>query len=500
MKKIKKILIANRGEIAIRVMRTCKEMSIQTVAIYSEQDKYAPHVQYADEAYLCGAAPASESYLRGERVIDIALKSNADAIHPGYGFLSEKEDFVEAVTNKGLIFIGPSATTIKMMGDKTAARSLAQSINIPIVPGVVEPIQSFEEAKAIAKGIGYPILLKAAGGGGGKGMRVVQAETELQSNLRSAMSEAQSTFGDSRVYIEKYITNPRHIEVQILADSYGNVVHLGERECSIQRRHQKIIEESPSVAIDQRLRDKITEAAIKLCKESRYVNAGTLEFLLDEKKNFYFLEMNTRLQVEHPVTEMRTGLDLVREQISIASGGKLSFTQGEIQFSGHAVECRIYAEDSDNNFFPSTGIIQHLKSPAGPYIREDRGVEEDNVISPYYDPLIAKLISWGKSREQAITRMIRALKEYEIYGVKNNISLCLWAIGHPNFNSGKFDTTFLQKYFTIDKISQVSDDEVQASVVLAALMEESDHSPQSAEEGYNLDSRQWAQQRNENMR
>lgn len=493
-------MVANRGEIAIRVMRTCREMNIHTVAIYSEQDKNAPHVLYADEAYYCGAAPASESYLRMDSVIDIAIKSNSDAIHPGYGFLSENEDFVELVTQNGLIFIGPSATTIRMMGDKTAARHLAQSINIPIVPGIVESIQSLDEAIRVAKSIGYPVLLKAAGGGGGKGMRVVQAENELQSNLRSAMSEAQSAFGDARVYIEKYIANPRHIEVQVLADSYGNIVHLGERECSIQRRHQKIIEESPSVAIDQKLRGEITQAAMKLCKESNYVNAGTLEFLLDENNNFYFLEMNTRLQVEHPVTEMRTGLDLVREQIKIAEGEKLSVKQDEIQFSGHAIECRIYAEDSENNFFPSTGTIHHLTSPSGPYIREDRGVEEGSVISPYYDPLIAKIISWGKTREDAIARMIRALKEYEVYGVKNNIGLCLWTIAHPNFISGKFNTNFLQTHFNIEQISQTLPDELMAAVILAAIVEQENSLIQPQCEELTNVSGNWAQQRLENMR
>ncbi len=454
MKKIKKVLVANRGEIALRVMRTCREIGIATVAVYSSADRSMPHVRFADEAYLLGEPAAKLSYLNQEKIVEVAARTGADAIHPGYGFLSENAGFAEKVKEAGVIFIGPTPEAIRLMGDKTNARKMAKSVHIPIVPGTEEPIASYEEARATALAIGYPILLKAAGGGGGKGMRIVHAEGELESHIRASQSEARSAFGDERVFIEKYIQGPRHIEVQVLADHFGNVVHLGERECSIQRRHQKVIEESPSPAVDEALRQAITSSAVRLISASGYTNAGTLEFIMDKEKNFYFLEMNTRLQVEHPVTEMRTGRDLVKEQILIASNNPLSFQQKDVTFQGHSIECRIYAEDPDNNFFPSTGGIVRLRPAAGNGVREDRGVEEGNEISTYYDPLIAKLIVWAESRPAAIAKMKAALGAYELFGVRNNLTLCEWVIGHPDFAQGICTTHFLQDQFTPEKLAK----------------------------------------------
>lgn len=498
-KKIKKTLVANRGEIAVRVIKTCKELGIGTVAIYSEIDRESPHVRQADEAYLVGPAPATESYLNQSKIVEIAKKSQTDAIHPGYGFLSENPSFVELLERNRITFIGPNAASIRLMGDKTAARRLAQSIGIPIVPGTTAPVSSEDEAAAVATQLGYPILLKAAGGGGGKGMRLVQSESELSSAFRGSQSEARSAFADDRVYVEKYIERPRHIEVQVLADMHGNVVHIGERECSIQRRHQKVVEESPSVFINESIRDNITQAAVQLIKASGYVNAGTIEFIFDQEKHFYFLEMNTRLQVEHPVTELRTGLDLVREQINIAAGNPIPFTQKDIHFRGHAIECRIYAEDPENNFFPSIGTILHLKAPSGLGIREDRGIDEGNEITTYYDPLISKIIAWGITRDDAIRRMRNALDTYEIFGLHHNVPFCSWVLQHELFREGRFNTNFIQTYYSPEKLALPSDDVLRAAATAAVLLEQRQHVPAIL----NLDGQtrsKWGAKRNEYMR
>lgn len=443
---MKKVLIANRGEIAVRIIRSCRERGIQTVAVFSEADRMMPHVLLADEAYLIGPSPSTESYLRSEVLIDVAKKSDADAIHPGYGFLSEKAHFSRLVTASGIIFIGPPAEAITMMGDKTEARKLMMEAGVPVIPGTRDPINDPSEAAAFAADHGYPVLIKAAAGGGGKGMRVVNEEDELPSLFRAAKSEARSSFGDDRIFIEKYLAEPRHVEFQILADAHGSVVHLGERECSIQRRHQKIIEESPSVIVDERMRNQMGEAAVMAARACGYVNAGTVEFLVDRDRKFYFLEMNTRLQVEHPVTELRTGIDLVAEQIRIAQNEALGYSQADIRMSGHAIECRIYAEDPANKYLPSTGKLLHLKASQGPGIRDDRGVEAGNDISVYYDPMISKLVTWGATRDEARRRMVRALREYEILGVATNIPLNLSIIRHPDFIAGTFDTHFLAQH------------------------------------------------------
>jgi propionyl-CoA carboxylase alpha chain len=476
--KIEKILVANRGEIALRIMRTCKQMGIRTIAVYSDADADAPHVRFADEAHHIGPAPASESYLDKARIVAVAQQSSADAIHPGYGFLSENAEFVKMVEDAGIIFIGPSSKAIRLLGDKTSARKLAKSLDVPMVPGIVEPIESLDQLKKIALGIGYPVLLKASAGGGGKGMRVVRSEEELAAGLRGAQSEAKSSFGDDRVYVEKYLVDPRHIEVQVLADTHGNAIHLGERECSIQRRHQKIIEESPSLLLDASLRAAITSSAVRLAKKGGYANAGTVEFLLDAEKKFYFMEMNTRLQVEHPVTELRTGLDLVREQILIASGEKLRLKQEDIKYSGHAIECRLYAEDSSNNFFPSTGTILSLKPPTGLGIREDRGVEEGGKITAYYDPMISKLIAFGVDRDEAIHRLSSALSNYELFGVKNNIDLCLWILNHPKYRNNMIDTNFIQNNFKLEELHELPPELFEAAAISAMLAEEAhEHVP-----------------------
>lgn len=473
-KQIKKLLIANRGEIAVRVLRSAKEMGIVTVAVYSEVDRLMPHVRLADEAYCIGKATAAETYLQKEKIIEVALKSNSDAIHPGYGFLSENAEFSKMVKDAGIIFVGPPANAIKAMGDKIAARELVKAAGVPIVPGTNVPISDISEASIFADKFAYPILLKAAGGGGGKGMRIVSNVDELASAFRSAQSEAQSAFGDNRVYVEKYLENPRHIEFQILADQYGNAIHLGERECSIQRRHQKIIEESPSVIITPTMREKMGESAVKAALSAGYVNAGTIEFLVDKHRNYYFLEMNTRLQVEHPVTEMITCVDLVKEQLLIAMGQPLSFKQEEIRFRGHALECRIYAEVSENNFLPSIGKITTLRSPQGFGVREDRGVDEGNEISVYYDPMISKLITWADTRDEAIKKMTRALKEYNLAGVQTNIQACSWIINHPKFIEGNFDTHFIKEYFTPEVLRNEDKQITEALAIAAAFIQKSE--------------------------
>ncbi|HLW88221.1 MAG TPA: acetyl-CoA carboxylase biotin carboxylase subunit, partial [Terriglobales bacterium] len=419
----KKILIANRGEIAVRVMRACREMGITSVAVFSDADRASLHVLKADEAYHIGPAAAAESYLNFHKILEVAKQSGADAIHPGYGFLSENAKFAQACADARVKFIGPTAAAMEAMGSKTRARQAMETAGIPFVPGTSRGLESAEQARQVAGKIGYPIMLKAAAGGGGKGMRLVHQPEELESALESAKSEAQRAFGDGEVYIEKAIINPRHIEMQILADEHGHTVYLGERECSIQRRHQKVLEESPSPIVDAEMRRRMGEVAVRVAEAAGYTNAGTVEFLVDQEKNFYFLEMNTRLQVEHPVTELTTGWDLVHLQIRIAAGESLPFRQEEIAVRGHAIECRIYAEDPDNNYFPSPGKITLLAVPSGPGIREDSGMYEGWTVPIEYDPLLAKLIGYGSDRTQAISRLVRAMHEYFVGGIKTNISL-----------------------------------------------------------------------------
>ena len=443
----KRIFIANRGEIAVRIVKACKEMDITSIVAYSDADRYSLHVRVADEAYYIGPSKASESYLNSDKIIELAKRVNADAIHPGYGFFSENADFIDRINKIGIKFIGPSSESVRLMGNKTSARTLMQENNVPIVPGTTKPIQSIEEAKVIANEIGLPIMIKASAGGGGKGMRKIDAIDELESSIERAQNESLNAFGSSEVYIEKFIENPKHIEVQILADEHGNYVHLFERDCSVQRRHQKVVEEAPSSSLNNQLREKVTAAAIQAVKACNYYNAGTIEFLYDQKDNFYFLEMNTRLQVEHPVTEMITGIDIVKEQIKIASGEKLSFTQNEIAINGHAIECRIYAEDVDNSFAPSIGNILHHRLPSGPGIRVDRGIDVLSEVSIYYDPMLSKLITWGRNREEAIKRMERALGEYQIAGVKTNINFFYWILSHSNFLDSSFNNNFLDTKF-----------------------------------------------------
>jgi len=441
----KKILIANRGEIAVRVIRACREMGIASVAVYSDVDRASLHVRKADEAYHLGRAAATESYLNIEKILAAAQRSGADAIHPGYGFLSENPRFAHACAEAGVKFIGPTAAAMEMMGSKTRARQHMGKANVPFVPGTSRGVESEEEAARVAEKIGYPIMLKAAAGGGGKGMRLVHGSHQLRSALESAQSEAQRSFGDDEVYIEKAILNPRHIEMQVLADEHGNTVYLGERECSIQRRHQKVLEESPSPMVDADMRRRMGEVAVRVAQAAGYTNAGTIEFLVDQEKNFYFLEMNTRLQVEHPVTELTTGLDLVHLQIRIAAGEKLPFKQEDVLIRGHAIECRIYAEDPDNNYFPSPGKITLLLLPSGPGIRRDSGMYEGWTVPIDYDPLLAKLTGYGTDREQAIARLVRALNEYFVGGIKTNISLFRRILNDAEFHAGKLDTGFLDR-------------------------------------------------------
>ncbi len=428
-------------------MKACREMGIVSVAIYSEADKNALHVRRADESYLIGPSPASESYLHKEKIINLAKEIKADAIHPGYGFLSENPEFIRLVEKSGIIFIGPSSKSVEMMGEKTSARRLMKLNNVPIVPGTTEPITSIEDGKKVAAEIGYPVMLKAAAGGGGKGMRKIDRDEEFEESFNRAKNESLKAFGNDDVYIEKFIEHPKHIEVQILADKFGNYIHLFERECSVQRRHQKVIEEAPSIAVDNETREKITKAAIKAAQACGYYNAGTIEFLMDKNKEFYFLEMNTRLQVEHPVTEMISGIDLVKQQIKIASGEKLAIRQDELRIHGHAVECRIYAEDVDNNFAPSIGKIIHHRLTSGPGIRIDRGIDVQSEVPIFYDPMLSKVIAWGIDREEALARMKRALGEYQISGVITNIPVFNWILKQKAFLDGTFDINFLDNEF-----------------------------------------------------
>jgi acetyl-CoA carboxylase biotin carboxylase subunit len=474
IRHIRSVLVANRGEIALRVIRTCRELGIRTVAIYSDPDEHAPHVRGADTAVRVGPAPSSQSYLDTEAILKAARTSKADAIHPGYGFLSENSAFAEAVARAGLVFIGPPPAAIRMMGDKTRARAVMREAGVPVVPGTDAPLERAEEAVEFVARHGTPVLIKAAAGGGGKGMRRVDEPASIVEAFRSASSEAQASFGDARVYIERYLDQPRHIEVQVLADAHGSVVHLGERECSIQRRHQKIVEESPSPVLDADTRRRMTDTAVRAAQACGYVNAGTIEFLRDASGQFYFLEMNTRLQVEHPVTELRTGLDLVALQIRVAEGEPLPFSQDEIQWRGHAIECRICAEDVENGYIPSTGRILHLRPAAGPGIREDRGIEEGGEVSVYYDSMIAKLCAWGQNRDDAVRRMIRALEEYEVLGVQTNIPLLRFVLQHPLFQRGEISTQFLQEHYAPDRLDRGSEAFQQAAAVVCALLEDRD--------------------------
>lgn len=463
-----KILVANRGEIALRVMRSAKEMGISTVAIYSEADRDAPFVKYADEAVCVGPPPSNESYLQVDKIIEICKKLKVDGLHPGYGFLSENAEATRKITAAGITFIGPSPEAMTVMGSKLAAKAAVKAYNIPMVPGTDEAIEDINEAKEIAKNIGFPILIKASAGGGGKGMRIVEQEEAFEEQMERAVSEAVSSFGDGAVFIEKYVRSPRHIEIQIIADTHGNIVYLFERECSIQRRHQKVIEEAPSSVLTPEIREAMGKCAVDVARSCDYVGAGTVEFLLENNKDFYFLEMNTRLQVEHPVTEMISGMDLVKEQINIARGEKLSVTQDELEINGHSFEVRVYAEDPSNNFLPDIGQLTTYKRPEGMGIRVDDGFEEGMSIPIYYDPMISKLITHGKDREEARKRMLRAIEDYRISGVTTTLSFCKFALEHEAFVSGNFDTHFVEKYFTPETLETESKETEEIAALFAA--------------------------------
>lgn len=465
---MKKILVANRGEIALRVMKSAREMGILTVAVYSEADRHSPHVRYADEAVCIGPASSHDSYLRGEKIVAVAQQLEVDGIHPGYGFLSENTAFARMVEEAGLTFIGPTPEAIEIMGNKLAAKEAAQKFDIPMVPGSVGAMSDIGEAKSLAESIGYPILIKASAGGGGKGMRVVTTAEELEPQMQRAQSEALNAFGDGSVFIEKFVGSPKHIEVQVLGDNYGNIVYLFERECSVQRRHQKVLEEAPSSCLDAEKRKAMGEAAVKVARSCAYIGAGTVEFLVDEKLNFYFLEMNTRLQVEHPVTEMITGIDLVKEQIKIARGEALRFTQDDLQMRGHAIELRVYAEDPTNNFLPDIGCLQQYTKPEGPGIRVDDGYEEGMDIPIYYDPMLAKLIAYGSDRTEAIERLLRAIDEYQIVGVKTTLAFGKFVLRHPDFVSGKFDTNFVPNHFKPEYLLHENAEEMEIAALVAA--------------------------------
>jgi acetyl-CoA carboxylase biotin carboxylase subunit len=440
----KRILIANRGEIAVRIIRACREMGIESVAIFSDVDRKALHVRKADHAYHIGPAAASESYLNFDKILNVARRSGAEAIHPGYGFLSENARFARACRDAGVKFIGPMPESMEMMGSKTSARQYMKKAGVPFVPGSERGME-YEATERMAEQVGYPVMLKAAAGGGGKGMRLVHKPQDLRSAFENARSESQRAFGDDEVYIEKAIINPRHVEIQVFGDEHGNVVYLGERECSVQRRHQKVLEESPSPIVGEDMRRRMGEIAVRVAKAADYQNAGTVEFLVDQHRNFYFLEMNTRLQVEHPVTEFVTGLDLVHLQVRVAAGEKLPFAQDDIKLRGHAIECRVYAEDPDNNFFPSPGQITRLISPSGPGIRRDSGIYEGWTVPIEYDPLLAKLVGYAETRDQAIDRLLRALYEYFVGGIKTNISLFRRILQDADFRAGNIDTGFLER-------------------------------------------------------
>ena len=466
---MEKILIANRGEIALRVMRSAREMGIKTVAVFSEADRNALHVRYADEAVCIGPAPSAQSYLSADKIIAACLKTGAQGIHPGYGFLSENADFARKVKAAGLTLIGPSPEAMEIMGNKLSAKAAALKYNIPMVPGTEEAVTDVEEAQKRALEIGFPILIKAAAGGGGKGMRIVERPEDFIEQMDLAVSEARSAFGDGSVFIERYVSSPRHIEIQVLGDNHGNIVHLFERDCSIQRRHQKVVEEAPSSVLSEELRQKMGESAVNAARSCNYTGAGTVEFILDENLDFFFLEMNTRLQVEHPVTEMITGVDLVKEQIKIARGEKLSFKQEDLKIKGHAMELRVYAEDPANNFLPDIGNLKTYITPKGPGIRVDDGFEQGMDIPIYYDPLIAKLVSFGKDRTEAIERMIRAIDEYQITGIQTTLGFGKFVMQHDAFVSGKFDTHFVSNYFKPEYLEGGNEDEAMIAALLGTV-------------------------------
>jgi acetyl-CoA carboxylase biotin carboxylase subunit len=483
-KKIHKLLVANRGEIALRVMRSAREMGIATVAVYSEADRNAPFVRFADEAVCIGPAPSKESYLVIDKLVKVCIDLKVDAVHPGYGFLSENGAFATALEKAGVIFVGPSPKAMKVMGDKLAAKEAVKDHGVPLVPGTKGAVSGLEEAMAVARTIKFPILIKAAAGGGGKGMRVVEHERDLQEGLERAISEALNAFGDGSVFIEKYVAGPRHIEVQVMADTHGNTCYLFERECSVQRRHQKVVEEAPSAVLTPDLRKRMGEAAVAVARSVDYVGAGTVEFLLDEGGDFYFMEMNTRLQVEHPVTEMITGLDLVKLQIRVAEGEHLPFTQKDLAINGHAIEVRVYAEDPANNFLPDIGTLTTYRPPQGPGVRVDDGFEEGMTIPIHYDPMIAKLITHGTTREEAIARMERAIDDYAISGVETTLGFCRFTMGHEAFRSGHYDTHFVRDHFRPEFLDgEDVDDASAASAVAAFLHAVRDNRPAVAEEG-----------------
>jgi len=464
---MKKILIANRGEIAIRVMRTAKKMGIKTVAVYSEADRNAPHVRFADEAVYIGPPPSNQSYLLGDKIIEVAKSINVDGIHPGYGFLSENADFAEAVEKNGLIFIGPKSHAIRVMGSKLAAKEAVKQYHIPMVPGIDEAITDVKKAHEIAKEIGFPILIKASAGGGGKGMRIVEKEADLESQMKRAISEATSAFGDGSVFIEKYVTSPRHIEIQVMADTHGTILHFFERECSIQRRHQKVVEEAPSSILTPELRNEMGTAATKVAEACDYVGAGTVEFLMDADHNFYFLEMNTRLQVEHPVSEIIAGVDLVELQIKVARGEKLNIRQEDLKITGHAMELRVYAEDPLNDFLPSVGNLERYSLPTGDGIRVDNGFEEGMDIPIYYDPMLSKLITYGDTREEAIELMIEAIEKYEVKGVETTLPFGSYVMQHEAFRSGNFDTHFVKDYYSPEVLREKQEQNAKIAGLIA---------------------------------
>jgi acetyl-CoA carboxylase biotin carboxylase subunit len=465
---MKKILIANRGEIALRVMRSAREMGIKTVAVYSAADRNALHVRYADEAVFIGEAPSNQSYLVGEKIIEACRKTGAGGIHPGYGFLSENASFARQVREAGLILIGPSPEAMEIMGNKLSAKAAALKYNIPMVPGTEEAISDIPEAKKRAVEVGFPILIKAAAGGGGKGMRIVDSVEDFEEQMHLAVSEATSAFGDGSVFIERYVSSPRHIEIQVLGDTHGNIVHLFERDCSVQRRHQKVVEEAPSSVLTPAIREQMGKCAVDVARSVNYTGAGTVEFIMDEQLNFYFLEMNTRLQVEHPVSELITGVDLVKEQIQIARGEAISFKQEDLKINGHAIELRVYAEDPANNFLPDIGSLQTYVTPKGPGVRVDDGFEQGMEIPIYYDPMIAKLITYGKDRTEAIERMVRAIDEYHVTGITTTLGFGKFVMQHEAFTSGNFDTHFVKKYFTPDVLQNSKEDE---AMIAAVMME-----------------------------
>lgn len=499
MSKIKRVLVANRGEIALRVMRTCNEMNIETVAIYSIPDADAPHVTFADQSVCVGEAESSQSYLDIDKVIKAAKDTGADAIHPGYGFLSENAAFAERCKKEGIRFIGPSPKAIELMGDKTEARELMGKAGVPYPPGTKNAMTDLDEALKTAKEIGFPVLVKAAAGGGGKGMRIVESESEFKNSVKAAKSEAKNAFGDDRVYVEKYLEEPRHIEFQIMADSHGNVIHLYDRECSIQRRHQKVIEEAPSSVLTEELRNDMAEAAVAAAKTVDYEGAGTIEFLVDKHHNFYFLEMNTRLQVEHPVTEWITGVDLVELQILVTQGEKLPYKQDDIKRNGHAIECRIYAEDPADQFLPSTGLLKRHREPSGLGVRVDSGVAEGQEVTINYDPMISKLSTFGTTRKQAIGRMLRALKEYEISGCRTTIPFCEFTLNHPDFMSASYDTHFVKDHFSPEKLKSDHQESGIKAIVAALIssgVSRSNNSADSSKEVVGeLESEWWSSRR-----